>query len=152
MPDWVKMKNEYVTGRASYRDLAKIYHVSPRTLVAKAKEGKWKETREAVENATAELTLKEAVSKSQKFFDMCEALSDRIAEIIENNDKLTVADIKNLTGAIKDLQQIRGIKTERDIREQEARIEKLKKDVEDRVKEDKEIVVKVEGALEEYCG
>ena len=44
-PDWKKIKADYITGDASYRDLAQKYNVSFRTLSDRAKREKWVDRR-----------------------------------------------------------------------------------------------------------
>ena len=57
--------------------------------------------------------------------------------------------IKQLTSALKDIKEVKGLKSEIDLREQEARIDKLRKDaMEENV--DKTITVVMEGGIEEY--
>lgn len=43
--DWIEIKTEYVSGKATYRELAKKYGVSFSTLQKRAKEEKWSEGR-----------------------------------------------------------------------------------------------------------
>ena len=57
--------------------------------------------------------------------------------------------IKHFTSALKDIKDIKGIKSDLDLREQEARIEKLRKDAMTE-EEDSEIVVTMEGGIGKY--
>ena len=58
--------------------------------------------------------------------------------------------MKHLTSALKDLKEIKGFKSDADMREQEARIRNLEKQAEAEDKEDNEIKVIIEGGLGNY--
>ena len=50
-------------------------------------------------------------------------------EKIADSDSIDAKGIKNLTSALKDLREIKGIKSDADTREQEARIKKLEREL-----------------------
>lgn len=133
MADWKKIKAEYISGGTSYRKLCEKYGVSRTTLQRKAKDEKWLELRSQTE-AKTESKIVEAVSdieaeKAIDIIDVADKLIDKIYELIDESLK-NPQGIKNLTSALKDLKEIKGIKSEADRREQEARIDKLRKDAE----------------------
>ena len=133
MADWKKIKAEYISGGTSYRKLCEKYGVSRTTLQRKAKDEKWLELRSQTE-AKTESKIVEAVSdieaeKAIDIIDVADKLIDKIYELIDDSLK-NPQGIKNLTSALKDLKEIKGIKSEADRREQEARIDKLRKDAE----------------------
>jgi FMN phosphatase YigB (HAD superfamily) len=131
--DWKKIKAEYISGGTSYRKLCEKYGVSRTTLQRKAKDEKWLELRSQTE-AKTESKIVEAVSdieaeKAIDIIDVADKLIDKIYELIDDSLK-NPQGIKNLTSALKDLKEIKGIKSDADMREQEARIDKLRKDAE----------------------
>ena len=68
--------------------------------------------------------------RSTKINDVADKLLDKITETIEAIG-LDALSIKQLASALKDIKDIKGIKSDLDIREQEARIDKLRKDASD---------------------
>ena len=149
--DWKRIKAEYIAGGTSLRKLSEKYGVSFSTIQKKSMEEKWGELRKK-SGRRAEEKIIESVStqeakKAVNIIDVADKLLERIGEIA---DKAVAPDsIKKLTSAIKDLKDIKGIKTEADMREQEARIAKLQKEAMEEEK-DNEIKVVIEGNLKEY--
>ena len=135
--DWNKLKAEYIAGGTSYRKLAEKYKDEGVTFdnlknVA-VKEG-WANLREQAKNkATTKMinSVAEKISKkSVKIDDVADKLLDKMVCLL---NELEIADsqtIKQCTSALKDIKDIKGIKSDIDLREQEARIEKLRMDVE----------------------
>lgn len=74
----------------------------------------------------------------------------KVEECIAQTDCNSPNAIKTLTSAMRDLQACKGVKSEADAREQEARIMKLRKEAQDDKDESKEIIVKISSDLEEY--
>jgi hypothetical protein len=149
--DWGKIKTEYIAGGTSYRKLAKKYDVPKTTLERRAKNENWLGLRGQAEDK-AETKIVDAISKkqaktSEKIIDVADKLLDKIDSIIGTiND---TQGLKHITSALKDIKDIKGFKSEADIREQEARIAKLQKDAQAEEK-DAEIKVVMESDLEEY--
>ncbi|MBR2870375.1 MAG: hypothetical protein IKB98_03230 [Clostridia bacterium] len=164
MVNWDEIRDEYILTDASYRDLQIKYKVHRNTIMARSKKEKWVEakkkvcdrqrtlcdTQKSLVPQTVTTAVKRKESTTMKYFTLCDKLMARITRFIDEANKLTATDLKSLTGAIKDLQQCQGIKSERDIREQEARIAKLIKDTESSEQKAQEIVVKIDKELEEF--
>ena len=131
--DWNKLKAEYIAGGTSYRKLAEKYKVSFNTLKTIAIKEKWAELKQQANNdATTKMVntiAKDISKKSVKIDDVADKLLDKISDILENFE-LDTQSIKHLTSSLKDIKDIKGIKSKLDIKEQEARIDKLRKDVE----------------------
>ena len=150
--DWKKLKAEYVAGGTSYRKLADKYGVPFGTLRKVAAKEKWTDLRSKAV-AKADTKIIESVStkeadKANKILDVADKLIDRIAELIDHVDNPT--GIRDITTALKNIKDIKGIKSDADLREQEARIAKLQKEAEAEEKENNEIKVVIEGNLEKY--
>ena len=130
--DWKRIKAEYIAGGTSYRKLAEKYGVSFSTLRKVAAKEQWTELRNKTRTKT-DTKISETVSdieadKAVNIIDVADTLLGKIEEIaamVSDPDS-----IKKLTSAIKDLKDIKGIKSDADMREQEARINKLRKEAE----------------------
>ena len=150
--DWRKIKAEYIAGGTSYRKLAEKYGVSRSKLQAKATREKWADLKSQAE-AKTESKMVDSIStkqadKANKLLDVADKLLDKIAEVIDCIDNPT--GLKDITTALKNIRDIKGIKSDADLREQEARIAKLQKEAEAEEKDNNEIKVTIEGDLEIY--
>lgn len=140
--DWNKLKAEYIAGGTSYRKLAEKYGVSFNNLKNVAVKEGWAKLKEQAENkATTKMVnaiSNDIAKKSTKINDVADKLLDKISEMLDEFEGLDTQSIKHLTSSLKDIRDIKGIKSEIDLREQEARIDKLRKDIEaDKVDEEK---------------
>jgi anti-sigma28 factor (negative regulator of flagellin synthesis) len=139
--DWNKLKAEYIAGGTSYRKLAKKYSVSFSTLRGIAEREKWTDLRAQAQH-NADTKLVESIGEQNGTYtvsinDVADKLLDKIAEMI-NQEGLTTQNLKHLTSAIKDIKDVKGIKSDIDLKEQNARIDKLRKEIEaDEVDESK---------------
>ena len=130
--DYSKLKKEYLMGNISYRELAKKHGVPFGTLRKVAAKEQWTQLRTQA-RTKADTKIIDAISDKEAkravdIIDVADKLLEKIEAVAE-----TVSDpdsIKKLTSAIKDLKDIKGIKSDADMREQEARINKLRKDAE----------------------
>lgn len=130
--DWKRIKAEYIAGGTSYRKLAEKYGVSPTTLTKVAGREGWVEARQQADikktSKIVDAVSDKEAKKAVDLYDIADLLAGKVREIAA-----TVSDpdsIKKLTSAIKDLKDIKGIKSDADMREQEARINKLRKEAE----------------------
>lgn len=164
MVNWDEIRDEYILTDASYRDLQIKYKVHRNTIMARSKKERWVDAKKKICDKQKTLcdsqktlvpqsvtvAVKKKESTTMKYFALCDKLMARITRFIDEANKLTATDLKSLTGAIKDLQQCQGIKSERDVREQEARIAKLVKDVENAEQEKaQEIIVTIDKDVRE---
>lgn len=150
--DWKRIKAEYIAGGTSYRKLCEKYGVSRTTLQRKAKDEQWCKLRSQAE-AKAETKIVDRVSNQQantanKIVNVADKLLDKISDIIDRVDK--PIEIKDLSAAIKNIKDIKGIKSDIDLREQEARIRALEKQVE-KTDDDTHIVVTFGDDAEEFA-
>ena len=132
--DWNIIKAEYVAGGTSYRKLAEKYNVSFTTLQRIAKKENWIGLRQQAEDKT-ETKIVNSIStknakKAEKIIYIADKLLDKISSTIDKMDVIDSQSIKHFTSALKDLKEIKGFKSDADMREQEARIKKLQKDAE----------------------
>lgn len=133
--DWNKIKAEYIAGGTSYRKLAEKYGVSRTTLERKAKDEKWSELRRQAEGK-AEAKIVNAISNQKaktddKYFKLIDLLLDKAEELILTTPIWQPTGLKELATTMKYLKECKGVKSEADIREQEARIAKLQKEAQE---------------------
>jgi len=155
MADWQAIKTEYITTDTSYRKLAQKYGIDSAVIGRRAKSEEWVQLRQQHINKTQTKTLN-AISNKQadratKLIGVSDLLLDKIKSLLEADEELLVdtSVMKDVSVILKNLKDIQMIKSEADLREQEARIEKLRKEamVE---KENNEVKVTIVGELEEY--
>lgn len=145
--DYSKLKKEYLRSDISQRDLAQKYDVSYGTLRKVAAKEQWTELRNKARTKADEKFI-DAISdkEAQEAVDIvsvADKLLGKISKMLEEGVYNT-QNIKNLTSALKDLKEIKGFKSEADIREQEARIAKLLKDTEGASETDTTVVIRFE--------
>ena len=130
--DWKRIKAEYIAGGTSYRKLAEKYGVSPTTLTKVAgRDGGVEARQQADIKKTSKIVDAVSDKEAKKAVDIID-VADKLLEKIEAVAEM-VSDpdsIKKLTSAIKDLKDIKGIRSDADMREQEARIAKLRREAE----------------------
>jgi hypothetical protein len=152
--DYSKLKREYLRGNISYRELAKKYGVPFGTLRKVAAKEQWTQLRTQA-RTKADTKIIDAISEKEAqqavhIIDVADKLLGKISEIMDEI-VLDTQSMKQLTSALKDLKDIKGIKSEADMREQEARIAKLRADAEkDDANTNKEIKITFDGDVDEY--
>ena len=153
MVDWKKLKAEYIAGDTSYRELAAKYGVPFGTLRKVAAREQWAQKRaQARTKADTILINKVGAAEGKKasdIIDVADKLLDKITELIETAPLESQA-IRQLTSALKDLRDIKGIKTEADIREQNARIKNLERQIAADGAESKPITIVLAGDTDKY--
>lgn len=155
MADWQKIKTEYITTDTSYRKLAQKYGIDSAVIGRRAKSEEWVKLRQQHIDKTQTKTLN-AISRKQadraaNLIAVSDLLLGKVKSLLETDTELLIdpQSMKHISGVLKDLKEIQMIRSEVDLREQEARIEKLRKEamVE---KENNEVKVTILGELEEY--
>jgi uncharacterized protein YjcR len=131
---WSKIKAEYISGGTSYRKLAKKYDVSFNTLKDIAVREGWAKLRQQAHNdATTKMVdvVSDKNSKiDDKYFKLVDKLLDKAESVIDNTQLWQVSTLKEMANAMKYLKECKGIKSDIDIKEQNARIDKLRKEIE----------------------
>lgn len=126
--DWAAIRNEYINGGITYRQLAAKYNVPLRTLADHAKADGWVALKKQVSNNSTTMAV-EAITKakadiSTRVYDAAVMMLDKVMEV--SKTAKTAKDIRALTAAIKDIRDISGVKSDSDQEEQLARIEALR--------------------------
>lgn len=147
--DWKKIKAEYIAGGISYRKLAAKYGVSFSTIRNIAIREKWTDLREQAGNKSV-TKLVESIGEQNGTYkvsinNVADELLNKIMVMLAF-EGLNTQSIKHLTSALKDIKDIKGIKSDIDLREQEARINKLRKDAMDE-EENTSVTVKFEDEI-----
>ena len=131
--DWKRIKAEYIAGGTSYRKLAEKYGVSFSTLRKVAAKEQWTLLRNKA-GAKRDTKIIDSVSEkeAQKAVDIIDVADKLLGKISELMDTMVVdtQSFKQLTSALKDLKEIKGYKSPKDLEEQDARINKLRKEAE----------------------
>ena len=155
MADWKKIKAEYVRGGVSYRKLADKYGVSFSTIQKVGADEKWTDLRKKSSRKAEEKIVESVASQEAKRVDGIQTVADMLIDKIKDGVKngILVSDaqsIRQITASIKDLREIKGYKSDLDMQEQIARIDKLRREAE-KGDDDREIVVKLDSVPEEWC-
>lgn len=150
--DWKSIKAEYIAGATSYRKLASKYGVSFSTLKEIARREKWTDLKQQAQHKADTKLVKTIGEQNGNYVvsinDVADKLLEKITAMIEL-DYVSSQAIKQLTSALKDIKEVKGIKSDIDLREQEARIDNLRRQA--MAEEDsKDIVVKIGSDVEEY--
>ena len=151
--DWSKIKTEYITDEsASYRKLAQKHGVSYTAIGDRARKEGWAEERQQFLNKTLSKTLSAIGRDQAKRAKRLQTVADKLLFKIEDAvDRLDMRDLlidkqalKQITGALKDIKDIQMIRSDADLREQEARIANLRKqaDKQDDVASEIEVIFK----------
>ena len=155
MADWQSIKTEYITTDTSYRKLAQKYGVTYNNIGIRSRKEGWPELRNQHNAKTVTKTMNAIASQQASRAARLQSVADKLLTKVEkllDEDEGLLADTqaaKDVSVILKNLKDIQMIRSEADMREQEARIEKLRKDamVE---KENNEIRVTIVGDLDEY--
>ena len=157
--DWQAIKTDYITDESSsYRKLAKKYGISHNIIGARAVKEGWVEQKKQFQDKTLAKTLSAISTKQSQRASRLQSVTDKLLDKIEAAvDSFEMTDLlidrqalKQITGALKDIKDIQMIKSDADMREQDARIKNLERQAEADSADDKEITVVIEGDLENY--
>ena len=152
--DWKKVKAEYIAGGTSYRKLAEKYGVSFSTLKEIARREKWTDlkdiARHKADTKFADLMGEKQANRSAKILDVADMLLDKISTTLSLIDVVDSQSIKHFTSALKDIRDIKGIKSDIDLKEQEARIAKLQKEAEADTDKNSSVSITIEGGDDEW--
>jgi hypothetical protein len=77
-------------------------------------------------------------------------LLDKIINALDGTDVIGSQELKHYTSALKDIKDIKGIKSDMDLKEQEARIDKLRKEASEE-QSDTEIEVTMGAEVDAYA-
>lgn len=132
MADWNKIKAEYIVGGTSYRKLCEKYGLKLSELRNVAERENWVELKARAQHKI-NTKLVNAVSTQNariddKYFRLVDMLLDKAEELILTTPIWQPTGLKELATTMKYLKECKGVKSEADMREQEARIAKLQRE------------------------
>lgn len=149
---WAKIKKEFIEG-ASMRSLATKYELSVSTISERASKENWKKVKEQIVKKTEQKII-EKNSERQSEINM--AYSDAATELLKKTlSGISVCGMRNskalkeYSSILKDLKDIGVYRTDLDLKEQNARIEKLRKEAKEEEAE-KNLSIIIEGG-DEYA-
>jgi hypothetical protein len=154
--DWNAIKTEYITTETSYRKLSQKYGVSYVTIGEKARKEGWRAERDKYLEKALTKTLNklssERAERASRLFAVTDKLLMKVEKAVDNldDDQIDTQEIRQIASSLKDIKDIQMIKSDADMREQEARIKNLQRQADAEDNATKEIKVTIEGDLEKY--
>ena len=136
MADWQKIKTEYITTDTSYRKLAQKHGVGYSVIGEKARLEGWVEQREQFRNETLTKTMNtisnKQVDRAAKLISVADLLLDKVKRLVESGSEVLIdtQNLKHISGVLKDIKEVQMIRSDADMREQDARIANLRKQAE----------------------
>lgn len=136
MADWSKIKTEYITTDTSYRELSQKYGVHYTNIAKRAKKEDWQHLRQQQTNTTQTKMIqaveRRKVDRATKLLDVSDLLLQKVRERVEALDAIEMGsqEFRHLSATLKDLKEIQMIRSDADMREQEARIRNLQRQAE----------------------
>ena len=136
MANWQKIKTEYITTDTSYRKLANKYGIDSAVIGRRAKNEEWVKLRQQYIDRTQTKTINaisnKQVDRAANLVSVADQLLAKVKSLLETNAEVLsdTQSMKHISGVLKDIKEIQMIRSEADLREQEARIKKLQKEAE----------------------
>lgn len=133
MADWNRIKTEYITTDTSYRELSQKYGVHYTNIAKRAKKEDWQQLRQQQTNTTQTKMIqaveRRKVDRAAKLIGVSDLLLDKVRGMLEEDSgTITSQAMRNLSGVLRDIKDIQMIRSDADMREQEARIDKLRRE------------------------
>ena len=151
MADWQKIKTEYITTDTSYRKLAQKYGIDSAVIGRKAKNEEWVNLRQQYVDKTQTKTI-DAISNKQvdratNLISVSDLLLAKVKSLLETDAEVLsdTQSMKHISGVLKDIKEIQMIRSDADMREQEARIANLRKQAEKETDKNKDVTITIEG-------
>ena len=132
--DWLRLKKEYLSGGVNFKALAEKHGVSYQALCRVARNEGWSKLRRAA-GKKADVKLIESIASknaycNERYVEMIDKLFEKADAVIDGVPSWTPSSLKEMATAMKYLRDARGIKSDADAKEQEARIMKLLRELE----------------------
>lgn len=128
---WRKIKTEYITSDKSLHRIAIDNEIRYDTIRLQSKKEDWKNLRERhrenIVQKTVEKIERQKVEQVEELRSTASAILAKANELI-GSEAISPQSLKSLSGVLRDVKEILDIRSDADLREQEARILKLQKD------------------------
>jgi len=148
MADWQKIKTEYITTDTSYRELSQKYGVHYTNIAKRAKKEDWQQLRQQQTNTTQtkmiEAVERRKVDRAARLMTVADKLLNKVEQVVDQEGPISAGAIKNLSDALKNIRDAQMLKSDGDLREQEARIAKLQKEAQQEEK-NTDVTIVIEG-------
>lgn len=132
MADWEVIKADYISSGSSYKQLAAKYNVHRTQVERHGKAEGWVELRRQHAGKVLSKALQKVSEDQSKRLIRIMAVSDDLLEKVERMlreyDTLDTQSLRHISGILKDIKEIQMIRSEGDLQEQQARIDKLRAD------------------------
>ena len=157
MADWKKIKTEYITTDTSYRKLAQKYSIDSAVIGRRAKNEEWVKLRQQYIDKTQTKTIdaisNQQVDRAANLIYVADQLLAKVKSLLETDAEVLsdTQSMKHISGVLKDIKEIQMIRSEADMREQDARIAKLRREAEADDKKDNTIVIQFAEGSEEFA-
>ena len=140
---WEKLRLEYISSSdVSIRGLQKKYGIPFNQIRNKVENEGWVGQREEFKTKSTQksidLLADHAAEECTRAFRLASKVMEKLEEAVEKidvGDDYAIKNLKGITSAIKDLKEIGVFRSQLDRMEQEARINKLRKDAEEEQKD-----------------
>ena len=155
MADWQAIKTEYITTDTSYRKLAQKYGVTYNNIGIRSRKEGWPELRNQHNAKTMTKTMNaiasNQASRAVRLQTVADKLLAKVERLVDEGEELLTdtSTMRDIARVLKDIKDIQMIRSEADLREQEARIEKLRREAEPDKGTDAPKLI-VEGLPEEF--
>ena len=151
MVDWETIKNAYIATGISFRALERLYGVSHSAISKHAAREGWKTLRGQEEKVRPEENSVETENRAGRLCSAADRLLEKIITGIGDAPSLSPTDVKNYSGALKNIKEIQMIRRAEDTQEQRMKIEKLRKEIQKEAGSSCVTVI-LEGGAEAYVG
>lgn len=154
--DWNAIKSEYITTDTSYRKLGEKYGVCYRVIADRGKAEGWVQLRSQHQHDTLTKTINAIgaaqASRAARLQTVADKLLAKVETLIEEHEELLVdtQSLRHISATLKDIKDIQFIRSDADMREQEARIRNLQRQAEKDEQTTEPIRVIIEDGLEDY--
>ena len=134
MIDWKTIETEYVTTDISHRQLAEKYGIGRSRLSQYASKEKWKEKRDKHRANTVAKAINAIASqqanRAVRLQTVADKLLTKVERLVDEGEELLTdtSVMRDIARVLKDIKDIQMIRSDADMREQEARIKKLRKE------------------------
>lgn len=154
MADWKRIEAEYITTETSYRKLAQKYGLNQATIAQRAKAEDWVGKRKRQASTTQAKIIGavegQKVNRAVRLQRVADKLLDKVELILDEPGGVASGSLRNISATLRDIKEIQMIRSELDVKEQEARIANLQKQAE-KDERNASVTVTMEGELAEYA-
>lgn len=157
MADWQTIKTEYITTDTSYRKLGQKYGIHYKVISQKGKDEGWVELRTQHRDKTLTKTLdkicEDKVDRAARLNSVAELLLGKVESLLTQAGtiEMDTQSMKHISGVLKDIKEIQMIRSDADMREQEARIANLRKQAE-KDEDNRDVRVEMAEEVVDYSG